>query len=287
MTELPRRNSREIDNLLHSGLLAIDRLMEQMKTGKIDAKLFVQRMTSVQDTLNKVAEDRKYSVQNERLARVYMVSRLISSSLELQSVLDQVMDAIIQLTNAERGFLMLLENGNLDIRVARNFDQETLSSDGLSVSRSITNRVMQEGHAIVTTNAQEDPRFAGQASIVANSLSSILASPLRIRDQIIGVIYVDNRALTGLFSEDDRQLLDMFGEQAAIAIDNAIQVQQREHVLKAQIEELRIEIDQAKKEKQVAEIVESEYFDVLRQKAAQARSRSARQNTPPTDGSTG
>ncbi len=270
---IPRRNSREIDNLLHNGQLAIARLLDQVKSGKLEAKLFVQQMTSLQTTVTRLIDDRKYAIQNERLARVYQVSRLISSSLDLQPVLEHVMDALIQLTGAERGFLMLLEDGVLNIRVARNFDQETLNRDDFTISRSITDRVVQDGRAIVTTNAQEDTRFAGQASIIANALSSILAAPLRRNNEIIGVIYVDNRALTGLFNEDDGQLMEMFGEQAAIAIGNAILVQQREGALKRQIEELKIEIDQVKKDKQVAEIVESEYFETLRQKAAAARRR--------------
>jgi sigma-B regulation protein RsbU (phosphoserine phosphatase) len=203
------------------------------------------------------------------------VSRLIGSSLDLQTVLEQVMDAIVELTRAERGILMLLEDDQLNIRMARNFDRESLATDELTVSRTVTNRVLQNGRAILTTNAQEDPRFAGQPSIVADALSSIMASPLRVHDQIIGVIYVDNRALTGVFFEADLELLGMFGQQAAIAIDNAVQVQERENALKGQIEALKIEIDEVKKVRQVKEIVETEYFEMLRQRSEQMRKRSS------------
>jgi putative nucleotidyltransferase with HDIG domain len=74
---------------------------------------------------------------------------------------------------------------------------------------------------ILTTNAQEDPRFEAQASIIAFNLRSILCAPLKLKDQLIGVLYVDNRVHTGIFQESDLQLITAFADQAAVAINNA------------------------------------------------------------------
>ena len=74
---------------------------------------------------------------------------------------------------------------------------------------------------MLTTNAQEDPRFGGQESIVAYNLRSILCVPLHAKTEIIGVIYADNRIRSGLFNEAERDLLKVFADQAAIAIENA------------------------------------------------------------------
>jgi GAF domain-containing protein len=274
MKDTPRISSREIDTMIINGLQMIERLRAQIQMGKIEPTIFSQRLNSFQEIMNKLAEYRKGAVQSERLARLYTVSRMIGSSLDLQTVLEQVMDALIELTGAERGFLMLFADGELNIRVARNIDQETLTSDAFRVSSTITNRVLSTGQAILTTNAQEDPRFAGAGSIVSDALSSIMAGPLtNLQGEIIGVIYVDNRALQGLFSDEDLQLVDMFGEQAAIAIDNAIKVQQREEALKRQIDLLRIEIDEVKKQREVSEIVETEYFQRLTEMARRLRDR--------------
>src|SRR5690606_39096340 len=136
---------------------------------------------------------------------------------DLQTVLNQVMDAIIKLTGAERGFLMLRDDdGGLQVRVARGLDQQTLGSEQFKFSRTITNQVLDSGKAIVTTNAAEDPRFAGQASIVAQALRSIMATPLRARGNVIGVAYVDNKIVAGLFSDDDLAAFDAFVGQAAV-----------------------------------------------------------------------
>jgi sigma-B regulation protein RsbU (phosphoserine phosphatase) len=278
MAQPLRRNIREIDNLLSNGRQAVSCLIEQLQAGQTDPLTFAQSLGALQKTLDQLAEDRSQATQNERLARLYTVSRLIGSSIDLQTVLEQVMDAIIELTHAEHGFLMLLEEGQLSIRVARNFDRETLNKDASGVSRTVTNRVLETGTAVITTNAQEDTRFSDQESVIAMALSSIMASPLRLQGKVIGVIYVDNRALKGLFVEDDLQLLDMFGDQAAIAIGNALQVQEREAALKHRISELEIVIDQAKRERQVNEITETDYFKTLRGKITQLRRRGKQQD---------
>ncbi len=150
------------------------------------------------------------------------IGRIVNSSLDLQNVLRIVMDTIVRLTDAERGFLMLRdEDDKFTIRVARNWEQESIQESDFAISRTIINRVTEEGQPIVTTNAQEDPRFGGQESIIAYNLRSILCVPLKVKDELTGVIYADNRIRTGLFTEGDRDLLNAFAHQAAVAIENA------------------------------------------------------------------
>jgi len=270
----PARTTRDLSLAVDKTRQLLRDLQYRLETGRLEVKYLADGLKTLSDLLTDLNAERATIVQNERIARLYSVSRLIGSSLDLQTVLDQVMDAVISLTNAERGFLMLLDKDNvLTVKVARNFDQETIENNDLTVSRTITNGVLQSGQAIITDNASQDPRFAGQNSIMSYSFRSIVASPLRVHGTVIGVMYVDNRFQAGVFSADDLQLLDMFGEQAAIAIDNAIQVQARENALKEQIQQLKIEIDDAKKMRQVAEIVETEYFQKLSEDAKRLRER--------------
>ncbi|MBN1314384.1 MAG: GAF domain-containing protein [Anaerolineales bacterium] len=161
--------------------------------------------------------------EHQQLLAIQQVSQAITSSLDLQRVLNMVMDTIIQLTGAERGFLMLLnpESGDLVIKVARNFDRETIQKSSFKISRSIVRQVARKGKPIVTTNAQADPRFRTHESVVSYNLRSILCVPLKVREELIGVIYADNRAITGLFDFRDRDLLAAFANQAAVAIQNA------------------------------------------------------------------
>jgi len=164
----------------------------------------------------------RHEEDRNKLLALADIGRVVNSSLELNEVLRIVMDTIIRLTGAERGFLMLRdEQGKLTTRTGRNWEQESINDTELSVSRTLINRVVSESQPILTTNAQEDPRFGGQESIIAYHLRSILCVPLKVKDVLTGVIYTDNRIRTGLFTETERDLLMAFAHQAAVAIENA------------------------------------------------------------------
>lgn len=132
------------------------------------------------------------------------------------------MDTIIRLTQAERGFLMLRDDrGELVIRIARNWEHESVNSSEQALSRTVVNQVATDGVPILSTNAQQDPRFSEQDSIIAKNLRSILCVPLRVKSDITGVIYADNRIQSDLFSDNDLELLAAFANEAAVAIENA------------------------------------------------------------------
>lgn len=272
MSEQPI-TGRELDKQVKNGQKIINQISTQLKANRLEPAALMQRLHALRQTFDAVTAQRAIDQENERLARVFKVSRMIGASLELDEVLELTMDAIIELTGAERSFLMLLENNKLNLKVGRNFDQETLNADDLTISKTVVQRAMDEGTAILSSNAQEDPRFSSQQSVMMHQLSSIMVTPLKIGERIIGVIYVDSKAFVALFSESELHLLNLFGEQVAIAIDNAIEVERREAVLKEQIDELKIEIDEVKKSQQVAQITDNEVFQNLSARAKELRER--------------
>jgi adenylate cyclase len=163
-------------------------------------------------------------IEQERrsLLALAEIGQVVNSSLDLAVVLNEVIDTIIRLTGAERAFLMLRnEEGQLDVVVARNWERASLSADEREISRTLVDRVTRTGEPVLTTNAQADPRFDGLQSVVAYNLRSILAVPLKVKGEQTGVIYADNRAKEGLFSERERNLLAAFANQAAVALENA------------------------------------------------------------------
>jgi adenylate cyclase len=161
-------------------------------------------------------------VITERQSALTDVIQAINSTLELDEVLRIVMDNIIRLMKAERGFLMLRdETGELATHIARNWEQESLDPSEFAVSRTIIQRVVSEGEPVLTTNAQEDPRFGSQESIIIFNLRSILCVPLKVKAELTGVIYVDNRIHAGIFSEAERELLTAFANHAGVALENA------------------------------------------------------------------
>ncbi len=194
----------------------------------------------VQARLELLAAELGPSDEQARLAALYEVSRALGSSLNLNEVLNQVMDAVIQLTGAERGFLMLVdpEGGNLDLQAARNFERKNLEREDMQYSQSVIETVISSGEGVVTTNAQTDARFAEQQSVMMYSLRSILCVPLQRRGEIRGVIYVDNRIRSGVFDRNDLEMLQALAAPATIAIENARLYTHTDAALAQRVEEL-------------------------------------------------
>jgi signal transduction histidine kinase len=236
MTEITPISELEIANLRNS----VNLLLTQGKIGRVNPADIVRHMEKIEGFLSRVQGNLSHDDQSGQFEALYNVSRLLGSSLDLQTVLDQVMDAIIQLSGAERGFLMLRDDdGGLTVKAARNLDQQTLTNENFKYSRTVTNQVLDSGKPILTTNAAEDPRFAGQQSIISQSIRSIMATPLRARGNVIGVVYVDSSILAGLFKQDDLNALDAFSGQAAVALDNALLFSATDEALSKRVDELQ------------------------------------------------
>ena len=159
---------------------------------------------------------------SDRLALLCRLSQAFNSSLDLDEVLDRVMDEVIAVMHAERGFVMLREpDGRLIFRAARGMDRETIDHPQFQVSRSVVERVAREGQPIHTSDAQADDRFSMRQSVQSLGLRSILCVPLRTKEVVTGVVYVDNRLQAGIFTPGDLELLTAIASSAAIAIENA------------------------------------------------------------------
>ncbi|GMR10855.1 MAG: hypothetical protein BMS9Abin28_1679 [Anaerolineae bacterium] len=185
-----------------------------------DVLLGLEQISGKLDELKKNV--RKNEHERRNLQALAEIGQIVNSSLDLTTVLSEVIDTIIRLTGAERAFLMLHnEKGELEFKIARNWEQESLDKEDYEVSRTLIHRVLEEGEAVLTTNASEDPRFGSQESVVAYNLRSVLAVPLKVKGKLTGVIYADNKVRAGLFTESDRELLSGFANQAAVALENA------------------------------------------------------------------
>ncbi|HEX6305980.1 MAG TPA: GAF domain-containing SpoIIE family protein phosphatase [Anaerolineales bacterium] len=162
------------------------------------------------------------SPDDNRLALLYRLSQTFNSTLDLEEVLNRVMDEVIAVTRAERGFVMLAgDSGELVFRTARGMDQKTIEDPGFQVSRGIVDKVARGGKAMLTSDAQSDSELSLRESVINLKLRSVLCVPLQVKGKTIGVIYVDNRLQAGIFTQDDLALLNAIAASAAIAIDNA------------------------------------------------------------------
>ena len=152
---------------------------------------------------------------------LYEVAADVTSTLDLDEVLRRTMDKVIDLMNAARGYIVLIEEGILRVRTARTESGAVADDREFTGSRSFVEQCIRERRPLLTTDAASDERFRGQQSVILRNLHSIIAVPLIIRGECIGAVYVDSPFKSGIFNEADSEFLQVFANQAAIAIDNA------------------------------------------------------------------
>lgn len=279
--------SAELDALAQQ-MRQLDRLLRRhlhsARQGTISdpAELERQLATTHSQLRTTQQSGRKAANQLNQLEQLVETSALITSSLDLDNVLGSVMDTVVQLTGAERAYLMLYDkNRGPEIRAARNWDRESIAGDEAQFSRSIVGAAIEQRTPIITTNAQSDDRFGAERSILIQQLRSVLAIPLTIGGQLVGILYADNRFQFGVFKPEMLPVLTAFGAQAAIAIQNARAFGTvRDNLAKAEqeITRLQVEIDRAKQTKEVNAIVESDMFATLQEKARVLRERRKQRN---------
>lgn len=171
----------------------------------------------------------KQATEIAQLRALIKTYALINSSLDADTVLTRSMDEIITLTGAERGFiLMQTPDGALQVRIARGLDP---NARGEEISRTIVQQVLSSGQPLLTDNAVSDPRLFQSETMARYGLRSVLCVPLRSREEIGGVIYVDNRVREGIFTDRERTLLMAFSNQISAAIENALLFQQVQETL--------------------------------------------------------
>jgi signal transduction histidine kinase len=186
-------------------------------------------LAEMEAALDQIADDRPRiksqkddSRALEDLKAIFQVSLAVNSSLVIDDILEIVMNKAIELLSAERGFIMLLdEKGELQFKTIHNINKESLEKEDFRISRSIANEVAATGKSVYTSDALSDERFFRQKSIVELHLRSIMCVPLTIKNNIIGLIYLDNSSEAKLFLKSDLYLFELYAQQAAYAIHNA------------------------------------------------------------------
>jgi class 3 adenylate cyclase len=159
--------------------------------------------------------------QHGELETLYEIARYLNSTLDFDTVLAQVMDQVIRVVNAERGFLMLVNEHSkeLTFAIARDKKQNTIDKSAFNISMETVKRVVRTGKPELAHDAPDE--LKGQESILIHGILSIICAPLIVRDKCIGAVYVDSRVTAKLFTEKHRDLVLAFCNQAAIAINNA------------------------------------------------------------------
>src|SRR5262245_45465262 len=168
------------------------------------------------------------------------VSRRINAEREPGGLLAAVVDSLVSVTKADRGFLMLKEGGGLRFALARDRKGRPLEVEKFRVSEAVVKEVAENGETRLIDDAASSDAYHARMSIINLSLRTILCVALKTARGILGVIYVDSNAITRRFSERDVPLVEAFAAQAAVALE------------RVRMQEVEMERDRMRRQLEVA-----------------------------------
>jgi serine phosphatase RsbU (regulator of sigma subunit) len=212
---------------------------------EIDSKVYARRVADMLGIEETDSTPPERLMDRQRLASVITVSQDISSILNVDLLLDGIMGKAVEVTGAKRGYLFLINDrtNDLEIRATKGADNVAAAE----YSRHVVDEVFQKGNTIISINAEGDKGLTEYSSVVEYGLKSILCVPIKHHEKISGVCYLDNPLARGVFSDEDAELLNVFMNQASIAIENAhlyknleLKVEERTQKLKERTDELEI-----------------------------------------------
>ncbi len=160
--------------------------------------------------------------QNQILSALSEASMALISNRPLNQLLEFILELAFKVIRAERGVLMLTTNqgSGLSVEAVRTADGRNTTEE-ITFSRTIADKVVKEKVSILTKNALADPRFDRGQSIISLGIRSAMCVPLWHDDNVTGLIYVDSLSRENSFTQDDLTLLSSLANVAAVKLENA------------------------------------------------------------------
>ncbi len=175
-------------------------------------------------------------IQLAAMNRLQDFSRLLTAPADLDGLLNELIDQVVSLTKASKGFLVLagssvsppppgtdpaIASTHYEVRVARNIEREAISDAEALLSDDIIREAISTKTAQIISDALHDTRFQNSLSVINLKLSSVMCVPLLVRGELLGLIYVGNNDVIALFTREQLETLEVFASQAALFIKNA------------------------------------------------------------------
>lgn len=229
---------------------------------------------------------RALNARREELQTIYNIGTSISGSLDLNETLNYVVTSLRQVIPYDWAEISFYDAHRQQIiaQVAADHDSvEPADPQPINAMQGYLSYLLTQGSGVCVPEIAAFKGAVWQAGRQWDALQprAYLGVPLKAKDKIIGVIEMISAQANGL-TTDHLRVLESVAVQAAVALQNAQEVQVREAKLRQEIQELRIEIDEAKKTKQVAAITETEYFQHLQSRISDLRKRTKKQPDQPS-----
>ena len=160
------------------------------------------------------------------LRRLYDFSQRLMYIRDFSELLRALMDAVIDVTHADKGFLLLVRETGPEIAVARNLRQEDITNGVRHLSDSIVSKVLSQRRPLIVSDALHDEEFKTSESVMNLKLCSVMCAPLIAQGELLGLLYVGNDNVVNLFEENSLDVLTIFAGQASLILQSALLLDQ-------------------------------------------------------------
>ena len=174
------------------------------------------------------SQNRWLAKARSNLQVMYRTSLAVSHTLDIDELLGRILQLVFEWVEADRGCIMLLDPESRELRTKARRDRKAGDAATMQISRTILDYVLDHHEGVLTSDAQEDDRFASGNSVVRTGVREAICVPMRGRYDTVGLIYVDTT--TPLieavdqgqrrFSDDHLKLMIAIGHQAALAVED-------------------------------------------------------------------
>ena len=167
----------------------------------------------------------------DKFYRMLSLNRRIIGETDLERLIPTALDIALELSGAERGFLLLCktEGGPFEVAFSRDVDGRPIPRAHLEISATVARQVAEQGVPVLTADAGLDRRFGQAASIHQLKLTSILCVPIQDRERVLGCLYLDHRQQPGIFGGHIPRMINAFADQVAIALLSARRIAELYH----------------------------------------------------------
>src|SRR5437867_3534459 len=164
---------------------------------------------------------------SDLLALISKVGITLLASATLNETLEQIVSLVFEAVPADRCLIMMRDAGTTELKVSVARLRDRVGDVGeIRVSRNVLEEVVMRGKSVLTSDAQQDPRFAS-GTVVLQGVRSVLSVPLGVEEKVFGIIYADSPIAEGRFTEDHLKVLTKRASVAAIRVENARLVEAR------------------------------------------------------------
>lgn len=217
-------------------------LLEKKNELLLKEKFFIYSFDDSENSINNFSSTTKQEILD--LETVIKASQVLSKEIKMKNLLEKMMELVVENSGAQRGLFITKNDSSEFISIEIDTVEEQISTEQKEVSlyndlvKPIVYYVINSQESLIIENASTETRYLFDKYVQENQIKSVLCYPVMNKEKLVGIIYLENNMIPGVFNKNRIELLDILSAQLAISIENSAFYENLEHKVKERTVEL-------------------------------------------------